>query len=249
MYMGDAVDEAGGIPSSEDALMSSHDVGGDVMGKGVDRLGVPLIPDRAMSRSQPARWPGGRFDAFETRRAGVLGTAAFSVATLAVAAAIGAVPLAGAAAISLLVPAAVVDVDERRLPDAWVVAALGALIVSLAAGLAFGSSTLTDPALGGLVGGAAAMSLPVLALHLASPASMGFGDVKAAAVLGAAVGTVDWRLGAVALCLAAMSGAALGVMTRRRTIAFGPFLVFGAWLALLAHEPLADVVLSGGVTS
>jgi leader peptidase (prepilin peptidase)/N-methyltransferase len=129
----------------------------------------------------------------------------------------------------------------------WVVAALGALIVSLAADLAFGASTLTDPALGALAAGAAAMALPVLALHLVSPASMGFGDVKAAAVLGAAVGTVDWRLGAVALCLAAFSGAGVGLLTRRRTIAFGPFLVFGAWFALLAREPLASAVLSGEV--
>ena len=130
----------------------------------------------------------------------------------------------------------------------WLVAALGALIVLLTADLAFGTSTSTDPALGELVGGAAAMALPILALHLLSPASMGFGDVKAAALLGAAVGTVDWRLGAVALCLAALSGAAVGVLTRRRTIAFGPFLVLGAWLSLLAHESVAAVIFSGGVT-
>jgi leader peptidase (prepilin peptidase)/N-methyltransferase len=55
------------------------------------------------------------------------------------------------------------------------------------------------------------MALPVLALHLLSPASMGFGDVKAAVVLGAAVGTVDARLAAVALCLAAAGGAAFGL--------------------------------------
>ena len=212
-------------------------------------MGVPLIPDRARSRLQPTRWSRGRADDFDPQRLGVLAIAASAVAALVVAATIGAVPLAGAVAVALLVPAAVVDADERRLPDVWVVAALGALIVSLTADLAFGGSTLTDPALGGIVGGAAAMASPVLALHLVSPASMGFGDVKAAAVLGAGVGTVDWRLGAVALCVAALSGAAVGVLARRRTIAFGPFLVFGAGLALLAHEPLAAVFFSGGVAS
>ncbi|HSP27440.1 MAG TPA: prepilin peptidase [Ilumatobacteraceae bacterium] len=211
-------------------------------------MGVPLIPDRAASRSQPTRSFDARANVLAAQRLGVLGVAALSVAALAVAAAVGAVPLAGAVAVALLVPAAVVDVAERRLPDVWLVAALGALIVLLTADLAFGASTLTDPAFGGIVGGGAAMALPVLALHLLSPASMGFGDVKAAAVLGAAAGTVDWRLGAVALCLASLGGAAVGVLTRRRTIAFGPFLVFGAWLTLLAHEWLADVVLSGGVT-
>ena len=77
--------------------------------------------------------------------------------------------------------------------------------------------------------GRIAMAVPVLILHVVSPDSMGFGDVKAALVLGAAVGTIDWRLGAVALCLAALSGAVAGVLGRRRTIAFGPCLVFGAW--------------------
>ena len=219
------------------------------MGKGEDRLGVPLIPDRAVSRSQPARWSVGRHDAFETRRRALVAVATLAVTALAVAVAVGTVPFPGAAAVALLIPAAVADVEQRRLPDMWMVAALGALTVSLAASRAFGAPTDTSPTVGGLLSGAVAMALPVLALHLVSPASMGFGDVKAAVVLGAAVGTIDWRLGAVALCVAALSGAIIGLLTRRRTIAFGPFLVFGAWFTLLAHEPIADVLLSGGVTS
>ena len=247
--MVDAAEGTDGIPSSEYALMSAHAVGGDDGRKGEEGVGVPLIPDRPASRAHSARWPGGRTDAFETRRLGVIAIAALSVGALVVAAALGAIPLAGAAAVALLVPAAIVDVEERRLPDVWVIAALGALPVALALDLAFGASTHTDPTLGGILGGAAAMALPVLALHLVSPASMGFGDVKVAAVLGAAVGTVDWRLGALALCVAAASGAVAGLLARQRTIAFGPFLVFGAWLSLLAHESVADVIFSGGVAS
>ena len=247
--MVDVAEGADGIQGSGSALQSPHAVGGDDGRRGEEGLGVPLIPDRPASRSQHARWSGGRTDAVETRRLGVLAIAALSVAALVVAAAAGAIPLAGAAAIALLVPAAVVDVVERRLPDVWVIAAMGALPIALALDLAFGASTHTDPTLGGMVGGAAAMAFPVLALHLVSPASMGFGDVKAAAVLGAAVGTVDWRLGALALCVAAASGAAAGLLARQRTIPFGPFLVLGAWLSLLAHEPVAAVIFSGGVTS
>ena len=97
----------------------------------------------------------------------------------------------------------------------------------------------------GIVSGALVMAMPLLALHVASPDAMGFGDVKAALVLGAAIGTIDWRLGAVALCLAALTGAAAGVLGRCRTIAFGPFLVFGAWTVVLAGEPIVDALFTG----
>jgi leader peptidase (prepilin peptidase)/N-methyltransferase len=90
------------------------------------------------------------------------------------------------------------------------------------------------------------MALPVLALHLVSPASMGFGDVKAAVVLGAAVGTVDARLAYVALCLAAAGGVAVGLATRRRTIPFGPFLVVASLLVLLAHDTIVATIFAVG---
>ncbi len=229
--------------------MCGHDVGGDVTGRREKGLGVPLIPDRALARSQPARFRRGHSGAFETRSPAVVATAAASIAALVVAAALGAVPVPAAAAVSLLVPAAVVDVERRRLPDAWVAAAAMTLLTTLAIASAIGRSSETSPMVDGLVGGAAAMALPVLALHLLSPASMGFGDVKVATVLGGAVGTVDWRLGAVALCVAALSGATVGVLTRRRTIPFGPFLVLGAWCALLAHQPIVDLLLTSGAAS
>jgi leader peptidase (prepilin peptidase)/N-methyltransferase len=96
----------------------------------------------------------------------------------------------------------------------------------------------------GPIVGAVAMSIPVVALHLVSPASMGFGDVKAAMVLGGAVGTVDWRLGAVALCLAALTGSIAGVVMRRATIPFGPFLVAGALVACVAADPIIDAMFT-----
>jgi leader peptidase (prepilin peptidase) / N-methyltransferase len=228
--------------------VSPHDVRGDVTAEGGRALGIPLIPDRALSRSQPAAWSGARFGAFESHRSAAVGAAVLSVTTLVIAAVAGAVPVPAAAAVALLVPAAVVDVQRRRLPDVWVAAALAALVTTLAVGSAVGRATDMSTTTSAMLGGSLAMALPVLILHLVSPASMGFGDVKAAAVLGAAVGTVDWRLGAVALCLAALTGAAGGLSTRRHTIAFGPFLVFGAWCALLVHEQILDALFTGGAT-
>jgi leader peptidase (prepilin peptidase)/N-methyltransferase len=207
------------------------------------RVGVPLIPDRAITRSAPGQWPGLRSDALAHH--GVLIGAALSVVSLVVGVVIGHVPVAAAAGVALLVPAAVVDVEQRRLPDVWVVAAFAALVGALALEAAAGRSDMTSSTLAGVAGGALAMALPVLSLHLISPSSMGFGDVKAAVVLGAAAGTIDWRLGIVALCCAALAGAVFGLTTVRRTIAFGPFLVLATIIAVLAHDQIGQALFTG----
>lgn len=225
-------------------LWCPHDSCGGVVGEETG-LGVPLIPDRAGVRSTTTRWPT---DAGRTRRWLLLGGAALAVIALIVAVAVGAVPVAGAIGIATLVPAAVVDVEERRLPDAWVAAGAVAVIVTLVIDSVVGQPNDTD-VLSGVTLGALAMALPMLALHLVSPASMGFGDVKAAAVLGAAVGTADARLAAVALCLAAAGGAAVGLATRRRTIPFGPFLVLASLLVLLVDDQIVDTIFARGGTS
>jgi leader peptidase (prepilin peptidase)/N-methyltransferase len=205
-------------------------------------LGVPLIPDRAAARSTTTRWPTGAHGA--SRRL-LLAGAALSVVVLAVAAARGTVPVAGAIGIAMLVPAAVIDIGERRVPDAWVGAGAVAVVVTVVLDSVVGQPNDTE-LVTGLAFGALAMALPVLALHLVSPASMGFGDVKAAVVLGAAIGTADARLAAVALCLAAAGGAAFGLATRRRTIPFGPFIVAASLLVLLAHEPIVATLFADG---
>lgn len=160
-------------------------------------------------------------------RVGALATIGLAIS----AAAQPGVPLASGVAVALLVPAALVDVHVRRLPDRLVTAA--ALVFVALIGVS------TDPTTAGrILGGALAMSAPLLVLHLISPTSMGFGDVKAAVVLGAAVGAVDWQLAVSALALAAGATAVVGILIRARTIAFGPGLVVGAALALAASPLL-----------
>ena len=245
-----------GKSRSQDALQSSDDAGGGVTGKEERRLGVPLIPDRAAARSHSSRWTSGVSDAVSAPRQVlgrqlfvhrlVRGVAAVSVTTLAVSVVVGSTPMPAAITVALLVPAAVFDIDQRRLPDIWIGAASFALVSTLVISWSVGRSSDPFSMVTGLVGGSVAMALPVLVLHLMSPTAMGFGDVKAAVVLGAAVGTIDWRLGAVALCIAALTGAAAGLLLRQRTIAFGPCLVLGAWITLLAHGLIVDSVFTGG---
>ena len=94
-------------------------------------------------------------------------------------------------ALTVLTAAALVDAVDHRLPNGLV--AMAALPVGVAIAIAAAAGSL-DVALGALAG-AALLGVPLLITHLVSPVGMGFGDVKAGAVVGAAVGLVtrSWR--------------------------------------------------------
>jgi leader peptidase (prepilin peptidase) / N-methyltransferase len=242
---------ADGFRVDPDVLGSPVQLGGGVGGvccgaataEEERRLGVPLIPGRVGARSFETH----RVDAGPAAPARRLVTTAgaLAVSVLVGATILGVAPFPAALTIALLVPAAVIDVEERRLPDVWVATALITLVVALTGASASGR----DVEVIGPIAGALAMMLPLLALHLVSPAAMGFGDVKAAAVLGAALGSVDWRLAAVALCVAALLGSVTGLAGRRRSIAFGPHLVAASIVVLVVHEPILEWVFESGSIS
>jgi leader peptidase (prepilin peptidase)/N-methyltransferase len=90
-----------------------------------------------------------------------------------------------------------------------------------------------------LLGGAAAM-LALGVLHLVSPRSMGFGDVKLAFVLGLALGWLGWGELLLGLFCGFLAGAVVGVALialrhrgRKDHLPFGPFLAFGTLVVLL----------------
>lgn len=133
------------------------------------------------------------------------------------------------AALVVAVIAAVVDVTSQRIPDRVVLASLVPTVAVLA--VRIGSDGVV--AASDVPIGAAAFALPLLVAHLASPAALGFGDVKLAGALGAALGLVDWRYSVVALCVASGLTAAVAVVRRRSEMPFAPGLVAGAALALV----------------
>lgn len=189
-------------------------------------MGVSVrVPDRAIARSLRIR--GGIFDA---PFAAVAFSMAVTVSLMAVLVFGDALQRAAAVAVAAMSPAAIVDIRERRLPDRWVAFAVGVLAATTWAAWVFGQ--FID--LSSMLLAAAVMAGPILVLHLASPASMGFGDVKAAVVLGAAIGSVDWKLAVAGLMLAAGLAATIGIVGRLRTIPFGPFLVLGSAIVLAA---------------
>ena len=131
-------------------------------------------------------------------------------------------------ALTVLTAAALVDAVDHRLPNGLV--AMAALPVGVAIAIAAAAGSV-DVALGALAG-AALLGVPLLITHLVSPVGMGFGDVKAGAVVGAAVGLVNAQLAVLTLVLALGGSAAWALMHRWRTIPLGPGLVVGALLAL-----------------
>ncbi len=160
------------------------------------------------------------------------------LSTLAGLLAVGAValtwiPESGAAlgtalALLALTAAALVDAVEHRLPNVLVgVAAIPVLV-------AVGAAWVNGPTdvLRGAVIGAALFGGPLFVTHLVSPSGMGFGDVKAGAVLGAALGLVNSQIAALALLLGLSGAAGWAIAGRRRSIALGPGLVAGAVVAL-----------------
>lgn len=129
-----------------------------------------------------------------------------------------------------------IDARTHRLPNRIVLPALGALIVILIIeALATGSGErLTRSLLGGLALGAF-----FAVLRLSSRRGMGGGDVKLAAAIGLVLAWHGWShllLGAAAAfllgALHALMLMALRRATRHTRIAFGPWMIIGAVLAI-----------------
>ncbi len=139
--------------------------------------------------------------------------------------------------ILLLVPAALIDLEHRIIPNRLTGA--GAL---LALGLGGALDPAGEPAR--LIAGAAAGGFLLLAA-LAYPGGMGMGDVKLAGVMGLFLGTAVAPAILVALLSGVLAGAAIiarkGARAGRKTaVPFGPFLALGGIVAVFAGQPIVS---------
>jgi len=136
--------------------------------------------------------------------------------------------LVGAILAVALVLLTAIDLDCRLLPDAIV---LPTLAVVLVLQLLFYPDRALEWVLAAL-----AAALFFFIPMLVYPAGMGMGDVKLAALLGAALG----KAVAAAIFLGVLSAALValfllvreGLSARKKAIAFGPFLAFGGLVVL-----------------
>jgi leader peptidase (prepilin peptidase)/N-methyltransferase len=137
----------------------------------------------------------------------------------------------------LLVPAALIDLEHRIIPNR--LTAAGA-IVALALGTALDPAG--EPAR--LIAGAAAAAF-LLAAAMAYPGGMGLGDVKLAGVMGLFLGAAVAPALLIALLSGVSVGAAIlarkGVAAGRKTkVPFGPFLALGGIAAVFAGQTIVD---------
>lgn len=132
---------------------------------------------------------------------------------------------------------AVIDARTHRLPDRWVLPgyAIAGVLLPVAA-IAAGAPLRIV----GVAGGAAALFVFYLLLRMLRAGAMGGGDVKLAGVAGAHLGFLGWDTVLFGAVAGFVLGGLFGVMllalrraTRRTAIPFGPFLLTGAWLAIL----------------
>jgi leader peptidase (prepilin peptidase)/N-methyltransferase len=171
------------------------------------------------------------------------------VALGAVAGAVGAAPQLPAylwlAAVGVAL--AVIDVETMRLPDRLT-------LPSYPVGLVLLAIPADWPALGRAVLAAAITGgVAVLLALLAPGGGFGLGDVKLLGVLGLFLGWLGWGVLVVGVALGFVLGAvaAVGMLASGRAglrdhLAFGPWLIAGALLAVVAGRPLVAAYLAGG---
>jgi len=139
--------------------------------------------------------------------------------------------------ILLIVPAALIDLEHRIIPNR--ITALGA-VLALALGLALDPAGEPER----LIAGAAAGGFLLLAA-LAYPGGMGMGDVKLAGVMGLLLGRAVAPAILIALLAGVLAGAAIiarkGAHAGRKTaVPFGPFLALGALVAVFAGQDIVQ---------
>jgi leader peptidase (prepilin peptidase) / N-methyltransferase len=136
-------------------------------------------------------------------------------------------------------PLIVIDVEHHRLPDRLVGSGLigAAALLTLAAGVSHHWEALLRAA-----EAAAASFLVLFTVAFASPRSLGFGDVKLAALLGAYLGWLGWDRVLPGFLLGVLVGAGvalIAVATRRASLTthlpFGPSLVLGMLVTATAY--------------
>ncbi len=133
-----------------------------------------------------------------------------------------------------------IDLAVHRLPDALISPVFPVLLgcFALHAVLESDYSSLLRALLAGAV-----MGVGYLVLALISPTGLGFGDVKLAAMLGVLLGWYGWAEVLTGTLAAFILGGIFAVVllvasraTRKTQIAFGPWMIAGAVIGLLAGQ-------------
>ncbi len=163
---------------------------------------------------------------------------------------------------SCFIVATVVDFQHRIIPDEISVGGmffglLFSLLIPELHGVEVDSLTLGSillshlkslglSVMGVLIGGGSIYAMGILGDFLFKKESMGGGDIKLLAMIGAFMG---WKMAILTFFIAPFFGAVFGIIEKFRTkdtaIAYGPFLVLGALICLFYGDPLIAWIKSG----
>jgi leader peptidase (prepilin peptidase) / N-methyltransferase len=187
-----------------------------------------ILRGRCRSCHEPIAW---RYPAVEVLTALVFGSLAWALADQPWA--VPAYLWVGGVGVAL----AAIDIEVKRLPDVITLPSYLVVVVLLVApAIAYDawSSYLRS------VLGAVALWVFYFLLAFLKPGAMGFGDVKLAGVLGLVLGWLGWGVLILGGFLGFLLGGVLGLLLmllgragRKSKIPFGPFMLAGAWLAVL----------------
>jgi leader peptidase (prepilin peptidase)/N-methyltransferase len=138
-----------------------------------------------------------------------------------------------------------IDLEHKIIPD---VISLSGIGLGLVFSLLVKSITFWQSLLGLLVGGVLLYLTAILGDFLFKKESMGGGDIKMAAMLGAFLG---WQKFLLSFFVAVFLGAAVGVITmlfspkvrQSKVIPFGPFLALGAAISIFWGEKLIQIYI------
>jgi leader peptidase (prepilin peptidase)/N-methyltransferase len=143
-----------------------------------------------------------------------------------------------------------VDIEHRIIPDE---VTIGGMIVGFLFSLLIPQLHQTDlplvgagkSLLGILIGGGAIYLMGLLGDFIFRKESMGGGDVKFMAMVGAFLG---WKLALLAFFIAPFFGAVVGIIIKIRTkeslIPYGPFLVVGSLIALFFSSQILSWIFN-----
>lgn len=139
---------------------------------------------------------------------------------------------------------ALIDLDHQLIPNRVLFPALGIGAVLLAGG------AIVEGDGAGLLrgfGGAVVYFAFLLVIGLVARGGFGMGDVKLALLLGLFLGFLGWGELALGAILAILLGGVASIMVlvftskgRDAKFAYGPYLVAGAWIAVLWGERIID---------
>lgn len=139
---------------------------------------------------------------------------------------------------------AVIDIDRQRLPNVLTLPSypIGIALLGAAVPAAGDGPVRLVYALAGMAG----LWTLYAVLFLIHPRGMGWGDVKLAGVCGLYLGWLGFGTWSAGVLLGFLLGAAYGLVlvaagraTRKTPIPFGPFMIAGTIVAVLAGGPLA----------